>query len=197
MTFLRRAPVFGVLLAFAALAAQATPAYQTAIFAGGCFWTMEHQMEVIPGVVNVVSGYTGGPERNPTYAQVSSETTGHRESVRVTFDPARITYAQLVARYFRLTDPTDAYGQFCDHGPSYRPAVFVADAAQRAAAEAAKAQVQAALHGRVVATQILPAQTFWPAEAYHQDFVRRNPVQYAAYSAVCGRDATLRRVWGS
>lgn len=193
MTTLLRGALAGVLLSLLAVSTQATTTLQTALFAGGCFWTMEHGMEVIPGVTNVVSGYSGGPERNPTYEQVSSETTGHRETVQVTYDPSRISYAQLVQRYFRLTDPTQGDGQACDRGPSYRPAIFVTPS-QRPVAEAAKAQV-AALLRRPIATAILPAGTFWPAEAYHQDFARRNAAHYGAYRVGCGRDARLAALW--
>jgi peptide-methionine (S)-S-oxide reductase len=194
MNKLKIAPFAGLALSLIAVSAQSTPALQTALFAGGCFWTMEHGMEVIPGVTNVVSGYSGGPEQNPTYQQVSSETTGHRETVQVTYDPARISYGQLVQRYFRLTDPTQADGQACDRGPSYRPAIFVTPQ-QAPIANAAKAQVGALLH-RPIATAILPAGRFWPAEAYHQDFARRNVAHYQAYRIGCGRDARLAAVWG-
>ena len=194
MKTLKRASLAGLMLSFVAVTAQSTPALQTALFAGGCFWTMEHGMEVIPGVTNVVSGFSGGRELNPTYEQVSSETTGHYETVQVTYDPARISYAQLVQRYFRLTDPTQADGQACDRGPSYRPAIFVTPA-QRAAAMAAKTQVGAQLR-RPIATAILPAGQFWPAEAYHQDFARRNVAHYTAYRIGCGRDGRLATLWG-
>jgi peptide-methionine (S)-S-oxide reductase len=183
-------------LAVAAMSAQAAvAATQTAIFAGGCFWSMQHGMEDVPGVVKVVAGYTGGHVAHPTYEEVTTETTGHYESVLVTYDPAKISYAQLVERYFHLTDPTDANGQFCDKGPSYHPAIFVADAAQRAAATQEKAKIAAELKGRPIATAILPAQTFWPAEGYHQDYARKNAAAYAAYRIGCGRDFSLAAVW--
>jgi peptide-methionine (S)-S-oxide reductase len=186
-------------LAAALIASQAAAATATAIFAGGCFWSMQHGMEDVPGVVKVVAGYTGGHTPHPTYGDVTTETTGHYESVLVTFDPAKISYPDLVYRYFRRTDPTDANGQLCDQGPSYRPAIFVADPAQRAAAEQVKARVGAELKRRI-ATTILPAQTFWPAEGYHQDYARKNPIQYGGYAMGCmgfegGREAALTRVW--
>jgi peptide-methionine (S)-S-oxide reductase len=194
-----RALAAGALIALAAAqgagAATAKAAMKTAIFAGGCFWSMQHGMEGIPGVVKVVAGYTGGHVPNPTYQDVTTERSGHYESVQVTYDPAKITYPQLVARYFRLTDPTDGAGQFCDHGPSYRPAIFVADPGERAAAEAAKVDVSKALHGKPVATDIRPAVTFWPAEAYHQDYATKNPGAYMAYRIGCGRDQALKAVW--
>ncbi|MFI4975749.1 MAG: peptide-methionine (S)-S-oxide reductase MsrA [Caulobacterales bacterium] len=178
-----------------ALAQASAAATQTAIFAGGCFWSMQHGMEDVPGVMKVVAGYTGGHVAHPTYDEVTTETTGHYESVLVTYDPAKISYAQLVYRYFHLTDPTDGNGQFCDQGPSYHPAIFVADPVQRAAAQGQKARIAAELKGRPIATAILPAQTFWPAEGYHQDYARRNVAAYTAYRIGCGRDAALAAVW--
>ena len=177
----------------------ALAATQTAIFAGGCFWSMQHGMEEIPGVVKVVAGYTGGHLDHPRYEDVTTETTGHYESVLVTYDPEKISYALLVARYFRLTDPTDWNGQLCDQGPSYKPVIFVADEQQRTIAEAVKAQVAKDLDARI-ATQVLPAQTFWPAEGYHQDYARKNPQAYDAYARGCmgfegGRVAALAAVW--
>ena len=168
---------------------------ETAIFAGGCFWSAESDIEHVPGVVEAVSGYTGGSVANPTYDQVSSGTTGHLEAVQVTYDPARISYGQLVRRFFRTIDPTDPNGQFCDQGSNYRTAIFVANPAQRAAADAARAEANQILHGRVV-TPVLPAARFWPAEAYHQDYARRHEVSYGLYRRGCGRDARLREVWG-
>jgi peptide-methionine (S)-S-oxide reductase len=164
---------------------------QEAVFAGGCFWCMEHDMGAIPGVVAVMSGYTGGRNANPTY----ENHPGHYEAVRVRFDPNVITYRQLVDRYWPLTDPTDNGGQFCDRGASYRPAIFVTPE-QRADAEASKAAVIAGGHvnGQVI-TPILPLGPFTEAEEYHRDFARRNPGHYAAYRAGCGRDARLRQVW--
>jgi len=195
MSKLARAAALMLAALIAASSAQAAVT-QTAIFAGGCFWSMQHAMEEVPGVVKVVAGYTGGHTAHPTYGDVTTETTGHYESVLVTFDPAKISYADLTYQYFRHTDPTDPNGQLCDQGPSYRPAIFVADPAQRAAALQVKAKVAAELH-RPIATTVLPAQTFWPAEAYHQDFARKNPIQYGAYSLGCagGRDAALKAVW--
>ncbi|MFI4976641.1 MAG: peptide-methionine (S)-S-oxide reductase MsrA [Caulobacterales bacterium] len=195
MKTIRSSLLAGALAAAFAASSAMAGATQTAVFAGGCFWSMQHGMEDVPGVVKVVAGYTGGRTPHPSYEEVSSETTGHYESVLVTYDPARISYAQLVDRYFHLTDPTDGTGQFCDHGPSYRPAIFVADAAQRQAATAEKAKVAGELRGRPIATAILPAQTFWPAEGYHQDYARKNAAAYMAYRIGCGRDASLRAVW--
>jgi peptide-methionine (S)-S-oxide reductase len=183
-----------LLLAGSAVAA---PKLETAVFAGGCFWTMEHGLETIPGVVNAVSGYEGGSQPNPTYEQVSSERTGYLESVQVTFDPAKIGYAQLVDRYWRLTDPTDGGGQACDRGASYHPAIFVASAEQRRIAEQSKAAIAAGpLRGKTIATTIRDAMRFWPAEAYHQHYAERHPIAYAAYRIGCGRDGVLKALWG-
>lgn len=170
----------------------------TAIFAGGCFWCTEKDFEEVPGVIEAVSGYTGGTTEAPTYEQVSSDTTGHYEAVRVTYDPAQVSYAQLVDYYFRTVDPTDAGGQFCDRGSSYRTAIFVGDAEQRRLAEAEKAEVEAsgALPAPVV-TPILPATAFWEAEDYHQDYAETNSVKYRFYRSRCGRDARLAELWGA
>jgi len=193
------------LLAVIVLAACSAPAQsqpkerpavtQEAVFAGGCFWCVEHDFKAIPGVVEVLSGYTGGHTANPTYEDVITETTGHYEAVRVTFDPARITYRQLVDRYWRLIDPTDDGGQFCDRGPSYRSAIF-ASPAQKADAEASKAAIIASnrLTAPVV-TPVLPLARFYPAEEYHRDYARKNAIRYNTYRAACGRDARLRQVW--
>jgi peptide-methionine (S)-S-oxide reductase len=176
------------------ITAQAAP-LQTAVFAGGCFWCMEHDMKAIPGVVSVESGYTGGMLDHPSYEDVVTERTGHYESVRVTFDTAKIDYAYLLSRYWKLVDPTDEGGQFCDRGPSYRTAIFVANPQQRALAEQSKIEAQKHLkEGRIV-TQILPLRTFWPAEAYHRDYARNNALHYNLYRQGCGRDERLAQVW--
>jgi peptide-methionine (S)-S-oxide reductase len=169
---------------------------QTAIFAGGCFWCMESDMKAIPGVVAVDSGYTGGTLANPTYQDVLTEKTGHYEAVRVRFDPKQITYRQLLDRYWKLVDPTDAAGQFCDRGPSYRPAVFIDGPGQQKIAE--ESRLAAAMNLKVgrMLTPILPAGPFYQAEAYHRDFARRNKVSYEMYRVGCGRDARLAEVWG-
>ena len=168
---------------------------QQAVFAGGCFWCMEHDMQGIPGVLSVESGYTGGKEKNPSYLQVARHQTGHYESVRVTFDPAKITYEQILSRYWPLIDPTDASGQFCDRGQSYAPAIF-ATPAQKAAAEASKQKVidSGRVNGKVI-VPILPLGDFWPAEDYHRDYAKRNKADYDAYRQGCRRDQRLGQVW--
>jgi peptide-methionine (S)-S-oxide reductase len=168
---------------------------EVALFAGGCFWSTEANFEHMPGVISAVSGFAGGTVANPSYEQVVRGGTGHLEAVQVTYDPARITYRQLVDRFWRTIDPTDPDGQFCDQGASYVTAVF-ATAAQRPIAEASRAAAVSVIGARRFVTPVRAAARFWPAEAYHQDFARLNPVRYAGYSRFCGRDARLRAVWG-
>jgi len=185
--------------------AQAAPTVQSApdsgrrevaVFAGGCFWSVESNFEHMPGVVSAVSGFAGGHTARPTYEQVVAGGTGHVEAVQVTFDPARISYRQLVDRFWRTIDPTDPSGQFCDKGPSYGTAVF-ATASQKPAAEASRAAAMAVIGARRFTTPVRDAVRFWPAEAYHQDFARLNLVRYGGYSRFCGRAARLRAVWGA
>lgn len=190
-----RVPRSAALLAMTAslLAADAQAAQlRTAVFAGGCFWSAEKAMETLPGVTNVVVGYTGGDSLNPTYRNHE----GHLEAVKVTYDPAKTTYEALVDGFFHHIDPTDAGGQICDRGHSYTTAIFVTTEAQLQAAKQVKAQVSRTL-GKPVATLVLRASPFWPAEAYHQDYAKRNPASYKAYSIGCGRDRALKAVWGS
>ncbi len=168
---------------------------EVAVFAGGCFWSVEANFERIPGVVEAVSGFAGGRAANPTYDQVIRGGTGHLEAVQVTFDPARISYRQLVDRFWRTIDPTDPDGQFCDQGASYATAVF-ASPAQKPAAEASRRAAVGRIGAARFVTPVRDAARFWPAEAYHQDFARLNPARYAGYSRFCGRAARLRAVWG-
>lgn len=169
---------------------------EVAVFAGGCFWSTEANFEHMPGVVTAVSGFAGGRVANPGYEQVVRGGTGHLEAVQVTFDPARISYRQLVDRFWLTIDPTDPDGQFCDQGPSYATAVF-ATAAQKPAAEASRRAAAARIGAARFTTPVRDASRFWPAEAYHQDFARLNPVRYGGYSRFCGREARLRAVWGN
>ena len=192
-----RAAALAALLPLVAVPALAAPATQTAVFAGGCFWTMEHKMEGVPGVVSAVSGYTGGHTAHPTYADVNTETTGHLEAVKVTFDPAKISYRKLVDDYWRMIDPTESDGQVCDIAPSYRPIVFVDSPEQRRAAEASRSAIDAGkLKGRIV-VPVVNEGPFWPAEGYHQQYAQKNPLQYAAYAVGCGRDRRLKELWGA
>ncbi|MDP1912573.1 peptide-methionine (S)-S-oxide reductase MsrA [Brevundimonas sp.] len=168
---------------------------EVAVFAGGCFWSVEANFEHMPGVVAAVSGFAGGQVANPTYDQVVRGGTGHLEAVQVTFDPARISYRQLVDRFWRTIDPTDPDGQFCDQGASYATAVF-ASGTQKLVAEASRRAAVRTIGAARFVTPVRDAVRFWPAEAYHQDFARRNPVRYGGYSRFCGRAARLRAVWG-
>jgi peptide-methionine (S)-S-oxide reductase len=174
-----------------ASAAPAQSNLKTAVFAGGCFWSVEKFFEAAPGVVSAVSGYAGGGLRNPTYQNHQ----GHLEAVKVTYDPSKTSYAKLVDHFFHNIDPTDPNGQICDKGPSYRTAVFVSNAQEREVAQSIKAQVQKQLNTRV-ATEVRPAVTFWTAEAYHQDFAKKKPARYEAYRIGCGRDRHLKVIWG-
>lgn len=195
---MRIALIVGLLLAAVAGAgAQAADkaGTETALFAGGCFWCVEADFDKVPGVVETVSGYTGGTVENPTYHQVSAGGTGHYESVLITFDPDEVTYKELLFTFWRSVDPTDAGGQFCDRGDSYRTAVFVAGPEQRAIAEASKAAAEKAL-GQKIVTQILDRSAFWPAEGYHQDYYHKNPLRYRYYRWGCGRDTRIQELWG-
>lgn len=176
---------------FVAQAAPAAAALKTAVFAGGCFWSAQHDIEHTPGVTKVVVGYAGGTRPNPSYENHD----GYLEAIQVTYDPDKISYAKLVDAFFHNIDPTDPNGQICDHGPTYRTAVFVTDPQERAAAEAVKAKVAKQL-GAVVATEIRPAAKFWMGEGYHQDYALKNPAAYNAYRIGCGRDRALKAVWG-
>jgi len=177
-----------LLLAGASNAAAAT---KTAVFAGGCFWSMEKGFETTPGVISAVSGYSGGASTRPTY----ENHTGHLEAVKVTYDPTKISYARLVDSYYHHIDPTDPYGQICDKGPSYKLAVFTADASERAVAEAARAKYEKQLRAKItVVTRA--AVAFYNAEDYHQDYYKKNPVAYERYRIGCGRPQALRAVWG-
>ncbi len=179
---------------------------QVATFAGGCFWCIESDFERVQGVSEVVSGYTGGTTANPTYATLKG--SGHYEAVQIRYDADQVSYAQLLNLFFRSVDPTDAGGQFCDRGPSYRTAIFAANAAERQAAEAAKAQAQRDL-GQAIVTPILNASAFTDAEAIHQDYykgdkiilTRRGPKSqaeaYKFYRNACGRDQRVLELWGS
>jgi peptide-methionine (S)-S-oxide reductase len=167
-----------------------------ALFAGGCFWCMETAFEGQPGVKEVISGFSGGNTKNPSYEEVSAGGTGHAESVRVVYDPAKTSYAKLLELFWHNVDPFSAEGQFCDRGHQYRSAIFYLDEAQQKAAEASKRAVEAQLKHHVV-TEVVAAGPFYPAEEYHQDFYRKNPGRYYSYRAGCGRDARLKDVWGA
>jgi peptide-methionine (S)-S-oxide reductase len=179
-------------------AAPALAATEEAVLAGGCFWCLEHDLEGLPGVLEVESGYSGGKLAKPTYRQVSAGGTGHQEVVRVRFDASKLRYEALLRSYWRNVDPFDGGGQFCDRGESYKPVIFTTNANQ--AVEARNSLVAAARElGRPTSTlkvSIRPLARFWPAEDYHQNYARRNGLQYKYYRWSCGRDRRLDQVWG-
>lgn len=168
----------------------------TAIFAGGCFWCIEKDFEKLAGVIEVESGYTGGRTANPTYESVSDSNTGHAEAVRVIYDPATVSYPQLVAYFWRHIDPTVKDRQFCDVGSAYRSAIYWQSDAERQVAEASRAELLASGRFRNIHTEVVPAAEFWRAEEYHQDYYKKNPVRYAYYRRACGRDTRVAELWG-
>ncbi|MHB2267707.1 peptide-methionine (S)-S-oxide reductase MsrA [Aliihoeflea sp. PC F10.4] len=187
-----RAASIAILVSFAAMPAFAQDT-QRAIFAGGCFWSVESDFDKVPGVVSTISGYIGGDRQNPTYENHE----GFHEAVEITFDPAQVSYDQLVTSFFRSIDPTDPDGQFCDRGYSYTTAVYAVDDAQLASAQAAKDAAQDVLGEAKVVTEVLPAPQFWPAEEYHQNFAAKNALRYMSYRRACQRDARVKQVWGA
>lgn len=173
------------------------PKTEKAAFAGGCFWCMEPPFEKLPGVIAVVSGYTGGTEENPTYEQVSSDLTGHAEAVEVEYDPSKVSYAKLLDVFWRNIDPTTKDRSFVDVGRHYRSAIFYKTSEQkRLALESLKKMEQSGRFGAPIVTEIVPAGPFWPAEEYHQDYYKKNPVRYKFYRAGSGRDRYLEAIWG-
>jgi peptide methionine sulfoxide reductase msrA/msrB len=171
-------------------------AHELATFAGGCFWCMVSPFEEQPGIIQVISGYTGGHKPNPTYEEVCRETTGHYEAVQITFDPALFPYEKLLELYWQQIDPTDPGGQFFDRGDSYRTAIFYHTEEQRQLAEASKQALAASgRFDKPIVTQILPAGPFYPAEEYHQHFHKKNPVRYKQYRIGSGRDAFIQKYW--
>ncbi|MGR3761251.1 peptide-methionine (S)-S-oxide reductase MsrA [Roseobacteraceae bacterium NS-SX3] len=180
---------------------------ETLTVAGGCFWCVESDFERVPGVAEAVSGYTGGTAKNPTYKQVTGGGTGHYEAVQIIFDPTRVSRRQLLEMFFRSIDPTDAGGQFCDRGSSYRSAVFVSNKGEKSLAQEVKAAAEKAL-GRRIVTPVLSAGRFYRAEDYHQDYYKgeslvftrfgpkRQSAAYKRYREACGRDARVLELWG-
>jgi len=166
-----------------------------AVFAGGCFWCMETAYEGMDGVLEVLSGYTGGAEDSPTYRQVANHMTSHYEAVQVIYDPTKTDYEALLDIFWHNVDPTQANGQFCDKGDQYRTAIFTSDAAEIAAAEQTRERSAKVLSETIV-TEILPSATFWVAEEYHQDFYKKSPGRYYSYRTGCGRDKRLEQLWG-
>ena len=171
---------------------------ETATFAGGCFWCMEGPFDVLDGVISTTSGYTGGSVANPTYEQVSAGGTGHAESVQVVYDPQRVTYEKLLDVYWHNVDPTVVDKQFCDHGNQYRTAIFFHNDAQKQAAEASLTALEKTKpFADAIKALIVAASAFYPAEEYHQDYYKKNPVRYKFYRYKCGRDQRLTELWGS
>ena len=173
------------------------PGQAVATFAGGCFWCMEPPFDKLPGVTATISGYTGGAKVNPTYQEVSAGSTGHTEAVQVIYDPKKVTYEKLLEVFWVNVDPTVKDRQFCDSGTQYRTSIFYHDDAQRKAAEASKAALDKSKPFKeAIVTPIVMAGAFYPAEEYHQDYYKKNPVRYQVYRSGCGRDARLKQVWG-
>jgi peptide-methionine (S)-S-oxide reductase len=171
------------------------PPPASALFAGGCFWSMEADFEKLAGVLSAESGYTGGKTENPTYRQVIAGASGHVEAVRIVYDPARVSYAALVEYFWRRIDPGNKNGQFCDSGTQYRSAIFYQNERERDAALASRATLQQSGRFYRVYTEVLPAARFYPAEAYHQDYYKKNPSRYRYYLIGCRRDQRLARIW--
>jgi methionine-S-sulfoxide reductase len=193
--------VGGAAMSFAAQGEQAihpsSGRTEKATFAGGCFWCMESPFEKLPGVLSVTSGYAGGKTENPTYEDVSSGRTGHAEAVEVLYDPAKIAYARLLDVFWRNIDPTTKDRQFVDVGSQYRTAIFYHNEEQRRLAEESKKQLEASgRFGRPIVTEIVPAERFYPAEEYHQDYYKKSATRYKFYRFNSGRDQYLDRIWG-
>jgi peptide-methionine (S)-S-oxide reductase len=181
----------------AASTAAAAKGSATAIFAGGCFWCVESDFDKVPGVISTTSGYTGGKTANPSYEEVSSHTTGHAEAVKIVFDPAKVSYRQLVDHFWHTIDPTVRDRQFCDYGTPYRTVIFANSAEQLAQAQASKDAVEKSKPFKEpIVTEIRMASDFYPAEDYHQDYYKKNPLRYKFYRTSCGRDARLSSLWG-
>ncbi|MEM9569224.1 MAG: peptide-methionine (S)-S-oxide reductase MsrA [Cyanobacteria bacterium P01_E01_bin.34] len=200
-TWITSKSLWASVLAGCVLLLPINPAYgsdenlDTATFAGGCFWCMEHPFDEIDGVVDTTVGYAGGTVESPSYRQVSSGNTGHAEVVQVTYDPKQVSYEDLLEVYWVNVDPLDDGGQFCDRGNQYRTAIFVHDDEQLNAAETSKTEISEQF-SEPVATQIATVTEFYPAEDYHQDYSDRNPIRYNYYRLACGRDRRLTEVWG-
>ena len=168
----------------------------SAIFAGGCFWCIEADFEKLAGVIEVESGYTAGQTKNPTYESTSSGKSGHTEAVRVIYDPKKVSYPQLVEYFWRHIDPTVKDRQFCDAGSQYRSGIYWQNDAERKAAEESRDALLKSARFPVIYTELQAATEFWPAEEYHQDYYKKNPVRYAYYRNGCGRDARVQQLWG-
>jgi len=175
------------------MTAPAHAAVKTAVFAGGCFWCMESEYKGLDGVIDVVSGFSGGTADTATYAQVAQGGTGHREVVQITYDPAKVSYEKLLDIFWSNIDPFDEDGQFCDKGFQYTAAIFVNDDTERSLAKESLAKIEDK-HKKKVATAIIDAEPFYAAEEYHQDYFKKNPVRYKQYRMGCGRDSRLKEL---
>jgi peptide-methionine (S)-S-oxide reductase len=184
-----------VMTTIAAGPAPGSPTLAKAVFAAGCFWCVESDFDKVPGVVATTSGFAGGKEKNPSYEQVSSGRTGHAESVEVTYDPAKVSYEQLLDYYWHHVDPFTGDRQFCDVGSQYRPIVFYQNEQEKRLAQESKSRIEARFK-RPVAVQIVPLTTFYKAEEYHQDFYKKDPQRYHEYRTGCGRDRRVAEIWG-
>ncbi|MBI3598068.1 MAG: peptide-methionine (S)-S-oxide reductase MsrA [Nitrospirae bacterium] len=171
-------------------------ATEKAVFAGGCFWCMEHAVDDLPGVISTTVGYTGGHNANPTYEEVSAGGTGHAESVLVVYDPQKISFAKLLDVFWHNIDPTVKDQQFCDHGNQYRSAIFYQNDDQKKSAEAYKKSLLGTKRFKNIYTEIAPASPFYAAEEYHQHYHKKNPIRYKFYRTSCGRDSRLDDIWG-
>jgi peptide-methionine (S)-S-oxide reductase len=168
----------------------------TALFAAGCFWCVEEAFDKVAGVIATTSGYTAGRTPNPTYEQVSSGGTGHTEAVQVVYDPSKVTYETLLTAFWRNVDAVDGGGQFCDRGSQYRSGIYYQSEEQKRRAEASKAKIASQL-GKPIATEVVAATAFYPAEGYHQDYYKKNPIRYKVYKWNCGRAQRLEELWGA
>ena len=192
--------VVGVLLIGQSNPVLAQPAKPSAkaIFAGGCFWCVEADFDKLPGVLSTTSGYIGGSTQKPTYEEVSNKRTGHAEAVEIVYDPAKLSYSKMVEHFWRTIDPTTRDRQFCDAGSPYRTAIFALDADQLKIANASKLALDKSKpFAEPIVTEIVMAGAFYPAEDYHQDYYKKNPVRYQYYRSSCGRDARLKQLWGA
>ena len=190
------AALIAVLFAGLAAPSNADAKSKTAIFAGGCFWCVESDFDKVAGVLSTTSGYIGGSAKTASYKTISGGGTGHYEAVKIVYDPSKVSYDRLLHTFWRSVDPTDAGGQFCDRGASYKTGVFVANETERKIALASKNKAAAAL-GKSIVTPIVKAGAFFKAEGYHQNYYKRNPVRYKVYRYGCGRDARVKALWGS
>jgi peptide methionine sulfoxide reductase msrA/msrB len=193
---MRRVVFFALLLVPHLGQADPTPATRTAVFAGGCFWCIQPAFDKTPGVIKTVVGYCGGSEPNPTYTLVGSEKTNYRESIEISYDPAKVSFDQLLDIYWRQINPTQSDGQFTDIGPSYRAAIFVQNEQERKIADASKAKLAASgRFDKPIVTEILPAMKFWPAEEYHQKYYQQNPTDFEMFEVGSGRKTFEKKKW--